>query len=90
MTHRTQNTMKSLANLSAILLVACWMLAIAFISVQNAQPISLVAFGQQSVAIPFGLMLTFTAVIGMIGTNLLQPLLLSSRRDRSTQENDYS
>jgi uncharacterized integral membrane protein len=82
--------MKSLANLSAIILVACWMLAIAFISVQNAQPTSITFFGQQSVAMPFGLMLTFTAVLGMVGMSLLQPLLFPTRRDRSAQEDDYS
>jgi uncharacterized integral membrane protein len=81
--------MNALANLSAMILVACWMLAIAFISVQNAQPISITCFGQQSVAMPFGLMLTFAAVIGMVGISLLQPLLLPSQRDRSAQENDY-
>ncbi len=79
--------MKSLANLSAIMLVACWMVAIAFISVQNAQPTSIAFFGQQSIAMPFGLLLTFTAVVGMVGISLLQPLLLPSRRDR-TQEDD--
>jgi uncharacterized integral membrane protein len=81
--------MKSLANLSAIMLVACWMLAIAFISVQNAQPTSIAFFGQQSVAMPFGLLLTFTAVLGMVGISLLQPLLFPTRRDRAAQEDDY-
>ncbi len=79
--------MKSLANLSAIMLVACWMVAIALISVQNAQPTSIAFFGQQSIAMPFGLLLTCTAVLGMVGISLLQPLLLPSRRDRP-QEDD--
>jgi uncharacterized integral membrane protein len=80
--------MNTLANLSAILLVALWTMAIALISVQNAQPVSIEFFGQKSVAMPFGLMLTLAATIGMIGVGLLRPLLLPMRRDRST-ETDY-
>jgi uncharacterized integral membrane protein len=80
--------MNSLANLSAIILVAGWMLTIALISVQNAQPMTIEFFGQKSVAMPFGLMLTFATIIGMIGISLLQPLLLPNRRDRTQDEDD--
>ncbi|MBE9029358.1 DUF1049 domain-containing protein [filamentous cyanobacterium LEGE 11480] len=72
--------MNSLANLSAIVIVALWMLAIALISIQNAQPVSIEFFGTRSIAIPFGLLLTCTTVIGMIGTVLLQPILRPSHR----------
>jgi uncharacterized integral membrane protein len=78
--------MNALANFSTILLVAGWMAAIALISVQNAQPISLEFFGQKSVAMPFGLMLTAATIVGMVGLSLLQPLLLPTRRDRAGQE----
>ena len=56
------------------------MLAIALISIQNAQPVSIEFFGTRSIAIPFGLLLTCTTVIGMIGTVLLQPILRPSHR----------
>jgi hypothetical protein len=42
--------------------------------------VSINFFGTQSIAMPFGLLLTFVTVIGMIATVLLQPLLLPSRR----------
>ncbi len=78
--------MNSLANLAAITLVGIWMLVIAIITVQNAQPMSIELFGQKTVAMPFGLMLTGVTVIGMIGVGLLQPLLFPSRRRTKDEE----
>ena len=78
--------MNSFANLFSVLIVGFWMLAIAFIAVQNAQPISLEFFGLRSVPIPFGLLLTFTTVIGMISCTVLQPLFTRSRRNRFEDE----
>jgi uncharacterized integral membrane protein len=72
--------MNALANLAAITVLSLWMLAIALISVQNAEPISLALFSQRSVAMPLGLLLTLTTVIGMLSWSLLQ--LLFRRRSR--------
>ncbi len=80
--------MNSLANLAAITLVGFWMLAIALITVQNAAPMSIVFFGQKTIPLPLGLMLTGVTVIGMVGVGILQPLLFPRRRDRST-DGDY-
>jgi hypothetical protein len=80
--------MNSLANLAAITLVGVWMLAVALITVQNAAPMSITLFGQKSVPLPFGLMLTGVTVIGMVGVGLLQPLLFPRRRDRPSDEAD--
>lgn len=80
--------MNSFANLFAIVIVAIWMLAIALISVQNAQPVSLDFFGMRSIAIPFGLLLTFAAAIGMIGVTLLQPFFGSTGRNSQSDEDD--
>ncbi len=80
--------MNSFANLLAIVIIAVWMLAIAFISVQNAQPVSLEFFGQRSIAIPFGLLLTITTTIGMLGFTLLQPVFSSSERTQ-LRDKDY-
>ncbi|MBD2677856.1 MULTISPECIES: LapA family protein [Nostoc] len=66
--------MKTLAPLLTILVVAVWVVAIAIISVQNATPVSLKFLTFQSIQIPAGLVLAFSAVIGLIGTALLQPL----------------
>jgi uncharacterized integral membrane protein len=66
--------MKTLAPLLTIVVVAIWIVAIAIISVQNATPVSLKFLTFQSIQIPAGLVLAFSAVIGLIGTALLQPL----------------
>lgn len=77
--------MNSFTNLFSIMIVGCWMLAIAFISVQNAQPIRLVFFSLQTIAIPFGLLLTFTTIVGMIGYTLLQPIFFGVRRSHDDE-----
>ena len=56
------------------LVVAVWVIAIAIISVQNATPVSLKFLTFQSIQIPMGLVLAFSACVGLIGMALLQPL----------------
>ncbi|MCC5628468.1 LapA family protein [Nostoc sphaeroides] len=56
------------------LVLAVWVIAIAIISVQNATPVSLKFLTFQSIQIPMGLVLAFSAVVGLIGMALLQPL----------------
>ncbi len=82
--------MKTLAPLLTILVVAVWVVAIAIISVQNATPVSLKFLTFQSIQIPAGLVLAFSAVIGLIGTALLQPLwgLADSGQRNSRLEDD--
>jgi uncharacterized integral membrane protein len=63
-----------------ILIPAVWVVAIAFISVQNATPVSVVFLAARSVALPFGVILGFCVAGGMIVTALL--LALFSRRQR--------
>ncbi|WP_017654945.1 lipopolysaccharide assembly protein LapA domain-containing protein [Fortiea contorta] len=66
--------MKSIVNLLISVIVAVWVVAIAIISAQNAEPISLRFFAYQSIKIPFGLVLAFSAGVGLIGIAVLQPL----------------
>ncbi|MEH2353987.1 LapA family protein [Nostoc sp.] len=66
--------MKTLAPFFTSLVVAVWVIAIAIISVQNATPVSLKFLTFQSIQIPMGLVLAFSAGIGLIGMALLQPL----------------
>jgi uncharacterized integral membrane protein len=56
------------------LIVALWLGAIALLSVQNAQPVSLQFLGFQSVAVPLGLLLTFSVILGMVGMAITLPL----------------
>ncbi|MGV0105423.1 LapA family protein [Nostoc sp. DSM 114167] len=66
--------MKTLAPFFTSLVVAVWVIAIAIISVQNATPVSLKFLTFQSIQIPMGLVLAFSAGVGLIGMALLQPL----------------
>ncbi|MEA5601436.1 LapA family protein [Nostoc sp. UHCC 0252] len=66
--------MKTLAPFLTSLVVAVWVIAIAIISVQNATPVSLKFLTFQSIQIPMGLVLAFSACAGLIGMALLQPL----------------
>lgn len=82
--------MKSLANLLTSLIVASWVIAIAILSVQNATPVSLRFLTFQSIQLPVGLVLGFSAGLGIIGMALTQPLwsLAGSRQGNSQSEND--
>ncbi|MBW4644212.1 MAG: DUF1049 domain-containing protein [Goleter apudmare HA4340-LM2] len=66
--------MKTIANLLISVVIAIWIIAIAIISVQNARLISLKFFTLQSIQIPFGLVLAFSAGLGLVGVAVLQPL----------------
>jgi uncharacterized integral membrane protein len=66
--------MKTVANLLTSLIIAFWVIAIAVISVQNAEPISLKFLSFQSIQIPFGLVLAFSAGIGIMSVAILKPL----------------
>ncbi len=82
--------MKSLANLLTSLIVGIWVIAIAILSVQNATPVSLRFLTFQSIQLPVGLVLAFSAGLGIIGMALTQPLwsLAGSRQGNSQSEND--
>ncbi len=67
--------MRSVASLLTALIVAFWIVAIALISVQNATPVALRFLNFQLIEIPFGLVLAFSASIGILGTAIAQPLL---------------
>ncbi|WP_066378058.1 MULTISPECIES: LapA family protein [unclassified Anabaena] len=80
--------MKSLANLLISLIVAVWVVAIAVISVQNATPVSLKFLTFQSIQIPVGLVLAFSAGVGLIGVAILQPLWGLGNSSNSRLEED--
>ena len=67
--------MKSLSTLITSVIIAVWIGAIAIVSVQNATPLSLNFLSFQLVEMPFGLILAFSAGLGVIGTAIAQPLL---------------
>jgi uncharacterized integral membrane protein len=63
-----------MAKLLIMLIVAFWVSAIALISVQNATPVVLRFLTFQSVQVPMGLVIAFSAAIGMVGMAILLPL----------------
>lgn len=82
--------MLTLAQLLTSIVLAGWVVAIAILSVQNAQAVSLKFFGFESIPLPVGLMLAFWVGAGIIGMALIQSLwsLASSQRERSQADND--
>ena len=63
-----------MAKILISLIVAGWVSAIALVSVQNATPVSLQFLTFQSVQLPMGLVLAFSAAIGMVGMAVLLPV----------------
>lgn len=58
--------MKTISNLLISLILATWVAAIAIVSVQNYLPVSLKFFIWQSIQLPFGVVLAFSAALGII------------------------
>ncbi len=66
--------MKTINNLLASLVLAVWVSAIAILSVQNATSVSLKFLVFQSIQMPVGVVLGFSASAGVIG-GTLAPIL---------------
>ncbi|BAU13829.1 hypothetical protein LEP3755_43710 [Leptolyngbya sp. NIES-3755] len=67
--------MRSFATLITACIVAVWMGAIALIAIQNAAPITLRFLAFQTIELPFGLVIAFSVMLGIVGTAIVQPLL---------------
>jgi uncharacterized integral membrane protein len=82
--------MNTLSPILISLIVAIWVVVMAIISVQNATLVSLRFLTFQSVQLPVGLLLAFSAGIGLIGMSLLQPLwgIAGSLRGQSRFDED--
>ncbi|KZL51091.1 hypothetical protein A2T98_04035 [Nodularia spumigena CENA596] len=82
--------MKTLIPILISLIVAIWVVAIAIISVQNATPVSLKFLTFQTIQIPVGLVLAFSAGVGLIAMALLQPLwgIVGSGQVKSRLDDD--
>jgi uncharacterized integral membrane protein len=50
------------------LILAFWVSAIALIAIQNATPVSLQFLTLRTIEIPLGLVMAFSASLGMVGT----------------------
>lgn len=56
------------------LLLAIWIAAIALVSVQNATPVALKFIMFESIQLPVGVVLAFSAILGLILGSLVKPL----------------
>jgi uncharacterized integral membrane protein len=83
--------MKTFVPLITSLVVAFWVAVIAIISVQNATPVSLKFLTFQSVQIPVGLVLAFSAGIGLVVMAILPPLwgVAGSRGSRFEDDAEF-
>lgn len=80
--------MKTLTNLLTLIIVAVWVVAIAILSVQNATPVSLNFLNYQSIQLPVGLVLAFSAGLGIIGMALTLPLWSLGTQTQSDNDLD--
>ncbi len=60
-------------------ILAFWVSAIAIIAIQNATPVALRFLTAESVAIPLGLVVAFSAALGMVGASVALGLWQSLR-----------
>lgn len=82
--------MKSLATLIISVILAVWMMAIAILSVQNATPVTLKFLAYESIRLPVGVVLAFSAAAGaIVGAIVALPLFSSpsSESEDFTAEN---
>jgi uncharacterized integral membrane protein len=64
----------TIVSLMAVI-VAGWVIAIAILSMQNAELVSLTVGTAQTLPLPFGFLLAVAAGLGMVGAAIVQPLL---------------
>jgi uncharacterized integral membrane protein len=69
-------------------IVAFWICAIALIAAQNGTRVSLQFLGMQTIEIPLGIMLAFSAAIGMLAAAVVSPLLGAGRSSRASRDRE--
>lgn len=85
--------MKPLAHVLTSIVLAAWLAAIAILSIQNIQPISLKFLVFQTIQIPFGIVLAFSVGVGAIGAAIVPVVWRLAGRQREAyyyeQEEDF-
>lgn len=80
--------MRSAPVLLTSVLLAAWIAIAAIVAVQNFSPVSFRLFQWQSIQMPVGLVLAFSAGIGAIGTALVLPLATSTDNSEDFDDDD--
>ncbi|MFB2896409.1 lipopolysaccharide assembly protein LapA domain-containing protein [Aerosakkonemataceae cyanobacterium BLCC-F50] len=82
--------MKSLATLIISVIVAVWMMAIAILSVQNATLVTLKFLAYESIRLPVGVVLAFSAAAGaIVGAIVALPLFTSPTEPEDFPADSY-
>ncbi|WP_072621567.1 DUF1049 domain-containing protein [Spirulina major] len=68
--------MRAIANLLTAILIGAWLIAVATLSIQNVTPLAVRFLNLQSVEIPFGVLLTFAVVVGLV-VGMVLPIFAS-------------
>lgn len=76
-------------NFLASLMLATWVSAIALVSVQNATPVSLRFLVWRSVQIPIGLLIGFSASIGIVGAALVLPTGNTPQKRLQSEDDEF-
>lgn len=78
--------MKTIANLLTSLILASWIGAIAILAIQNFTPVSLKFLAFESIQLPVGIVLAFSAGVGIIGAAITPVVWQLSGRQQQQYE----
>lgn len=71
--------MNSIINLFTALIIAAWMVSLSVLSIQNITPVSLKFLTFESIKLPFGILLSFSAATGVL-LGAIAPLFWTGSR----------
>lgn len=75
-----------MAKLLTSIILAFWVCLIALVAAQNGSRVAVQFLGVQSIQIPLGIVLAFSAAAGMVGTAVVLPLLQAGSRSTRVRE----
>ncbi len=80
--------MKTIASLITSLITATWIVGIAILSAQNGKAVSLKFLTFRSIQLPTGMVLAFSAGVGVAGGAIAIPLLNGANQQKDDRETD--
>lgn len=80
--------MKTIASIIASLITATWIAGIAILSAQNGRAVSLKFLAFRSIQLPTGIVLAFSAGVGVAGGAIAIPILNGANNQKNDRETD--
>ncbi|HEY9849214.1 MAG TPA: DUF1049 domain-containing protein [Leptolyngbyaceae cyanobacterium] len=80
--------MKTIASLITSLITATWIVGIAILSAQNGKAVSLKFLTFRSIQLPTGIVLAFSAGVGVVGGAIAIPILNGANQQKDDRETD--